>query len=358
MALRVTHVQIGNAGKKSVTQVASVRSERVSRAWRWCTRALVVLAGTVAASAAAWAVSTASAVAVGAESPTDARPGAAEHRWAEADRAFDGMRDAADEHAQAVRQRAERAADAVRAASVSHRPAPGTPAESGPATDEGTESSPAPLAGDAATSGRTDAGGQARELVEGPIHDRCGDALEFLSRIIGSPDDDIDSVGGGFDDSAWRDRLEQWFHPDVDDIIDVPDDSVEFPVLPVTLPAPDDRPASASGAVTTDTTQAAPESVISVNESGTSSRGASHSPQRDTHDLPSNGIPMRMPAGAPTAPFGPASGHAGHGNTDGSTIAATFGSGNAMAARLAGMALSGTSRVPFEPGRQPGVTPD
>ncbi len=259
------------------------------------------------------------------------------------------MGDLADDPSEYVHDRVERAAKAMRTGDESHQPSSGAPAAAGAANKAVRSAGDLQGGGDA--SGR-DAAQNPHDRIGRAISDRCADSLSLIERIFGSPDDEP-AIRDSFDDSEWRDRLERWFNPDFDEIVP---DGVDAPALPDTVPAPADNPGAAPGAVDTDTAKVAPDSVISVDDGGIGSRGT---PQRDaTTDLPSNGIPMQMPAGAPVAPSAPNSGHAGHGNADGAALAATFGSGNAMDARSADMAACGTSQVPLEPGRQPGVTPD
>lgn len=319
---------------------ASVRSERGRRARRWCTRAILVLGGTVVGTAAAWAVSTTNASAAPSDSSDRSGSAAAEHRSESADRALEFMNDPA----HFLRKGAEEAADSLRTGNEPHPVASGAESDSDTAADVVSSIDEADEITDVEQV-REDATGSDGESVDESFTDRCAETMSVLEGLLGSSDENP------LEDTEWGDRISEWFGPQ--DIIELPGSPIAIPGLPGTLPA-DDAPATAPGLAT----EFAGLSPVSVTESGTSSRTTSDDVRDVTSELPSGGMPLRLPMGAPTAPFSQNGGHAGHGNADGSTVGATFASGNAVFASLADTALTGTDRVPFEPGRQPGVTPD
>lgn len=334
-----------------MTQVAPGRPERVSRARRWCSRALLVIGGSVIATAAAWSVSTASAIADQDNSGSrNDNHTASQHRSANADDALSRARDFASDPAQFLHAGAESAAEAIRTGGEPHQ-ADDAASQNGSSPDKDGTSSPGTVGALAETVGTVeDDGAEARDLAQNSVMESCGGSSALIKRLLGADQE------SPFEDSGWEDRFQEWFEPGFDDIISVPENSLDVPGLPNKLPAPADRPASAPNAAAGHS-GALPVALDSTQDDDTS-RGMSDNDSREfIPELPSNGIPLQMP-GAPAAPSVPNSGHAGHGNADGSTVGATFGLGNALDALMADTALVGTSRVPVEPGRQPGVTPD
>lgn len=180
--------------------------------------------------------------------------------------------------------------------------------------------------------------------------DACaGRALSLLESLIGSPENPFEDNP---EYQEWRERIEDWFHPG--DVL--PENPIDGPGV---LPAPADwtdvpgAEPTGGGTVVSDGADGA---TIGVSDSGTSARGTPFG-ALNTPDFPS-GVPTGMPAGALLAPPAPGSGSAGPGQGDGSPMAATFNSGSALNGLLAAMVPSGACNAPFEPGHQPGVTPD
>lgn len=332
-----------------MTQVAPGRSERVSRARRWCSRAVLVIGGAVVGTAAAWAVSTASAGADQADAGSrNENRTAAQHRSEKAEDALSRARDLAGDPAHLLRKGAERASEALGTGGEPHLV--GNTGQRGDSAQDDESPSPGSaedlvdVVGDAEETAT-----QSGDRVQNSFMESCEGALAVFEAVPGSGEQNP------FEGADWQDRFEDWFASGLDDIVEIPENPVGVPLLPGTLSAPSDHlaslPGTAAGSAGT-----VPATVDAVQRDGTS-RGFSDDAREFIPELPSNGIPLQMP-GAPAAPSAPNSGHAGHGNADGSTVGATFGSGSALDAESADMALVGTSRVPFEPGRQPGVTPD
>lgn len=327
-----------------MAQVASAETKRGSRARRWCARAVLVVGGTVLGTAAAWAVSTAGASAH-TTSSDDSRSVVSEHRSGESDRPLASARDFMNDPAHFLREGAEAAVDEMRTGDEPHKTTPENGADAGTAEVREALSSLEPADGDA-DSGDADAN-QARQVVEESAARVCAETASLFEGLLAGSDDDA------FDKDQWKHRLEEWFAPGFEDIVEMPE-APGVPGLPGAA-----APAAPSTFVPGPAADAAAPVSTPVTERGTSERDASLDAVRHTSpELPSDGTPLQLPLGAPTAPFTQNGGHAGHGNADGSTVGATFASGNAPSALPVDAALCGTDRVPFEPGRQPGVTPD
>lgn len=242
-----------------------------------------------------------------------------------------------------LRKGAEEAADSLRTGSEPHPVSPEAESDSDTAADVVSSIDEADEITDVEQA-REDAPGSADGFADESFADRCAETMSVFEGLLGSSDENP------LEDSEWGDRISEWFGPQ--DIFELPGSPIAIPGLPGTLPAY--GPPAAPGLAT----EFAGLAPVSATENGTSSRTTPDDVRDITSELPSDGMPLQLPMGAPTAPFSQNGGHAGHGNADGSTVGATFASGNAVFAGLADTALTGTDRVPFEPGCQPGVTPD
>ncbi|MQA63779.1 MAG: hypothetical protein GEU86_20450 [Actinophytocola sp.] len=323
--------------------MATAKSEHAQRARRWASRALLVLGGALAGSAAVWAVSTGTATAASLESD-------------------DSLSHSAERMQQWVADGEAAAGATVDRVEKTLRADDGNKSDSGSEADAKKDTDePA-----ATESGQADGGA----VFPGIGAEAARGAATHLSALIGglvggdcdqgrgaAPVDDVDSE---VDDL--RTRFEAWFSGELDDVVaELPTD--DFEVVDE-LPAPFGPPASgaAGAADVTDTVDVERAGHLTGVATDHSQHAASDddASARDggNQNFPSDGIPVRMPAGSPAAPSIPGTGLAGAGNTDGAPLAITHGSGNTLCAAMANKVLSGAYVAPVEPGRQPGVTPD
>lgn len=348
--------------------VATAKQERASRARRWCLRVLTVVGGSIAASVAAWAMTTAVA---SAEHDSD------DNSW------FGGSRvvkvgDVVADGKDAVRDGTHRVDDGVDRVHDALR----TNNEPGPAADD---KGGKPGRGDAEDADdTTNTGGDNADGADGStsLH-QTADSLgvsnhmhataDCIAQMLGDlfaldyqqPDRGDLGLDGTLNDAAHlnnlRDELNDWFHPAADDVLPGLPGGIAEGAAPMPMPAPS-VPAGVGGSVADNpfladdvAEHAAP---ILAAAGGSMDNAADTVAASDVTDSPSDGSPLRLPAGAPAAPSAPANGGATGGHADGSPFAVTSGSGLALIAALATKALTGASVAPFEPGRQPGVTPD
>lgn len=317
--------------------MASAKQLRGHRARRWCTRALVVIGGAVAGTVAAWALSTTGAAAD--ES---------------GDRSWPRASELTEEAREALKSGAERAADELRGhvdLDGASEPSSKKPADD--ADDEANRDS------HRKRWSRDDAESNLNEIAGRPL-DGVGALLE---RLLGSDYYQPPEQGKNPFDcdgefaTEFCDRLDGWFNPgDVEDIVgELPDIDPENPDTPAPgVPAIGDG----TDAERADSTGRDGLPSIGAGDSGTSERGSPANWVLAATDFPGDGIPMRMPTGAPAAPSTAGAGTAGASHADGSPQVITSILGRASTAETACEANTGATAAPVEPGRQPGVTPD
>lgn len=320
--------------------MASAKPLRDHRARRWCTRAFIVLGGAVAGTVAAWALSTTGAAAA------DERD----------DRSWPRATELAAQTRKAIESGAERVGDELR----SQGKPDGAKEPTGQKPD-----------GDADTDAGSDADANRDPLherwshddVESSLRETSGESLDgvsgLLERLLGSeyrpPEHGENPFGCDGEFAAeFCDRIDDWFDPD-DVVGELPDVDPESP--DATGPG---GPSSSEGtdAVRADTAGLGGPRVTGADESGTSERGSPAGWTLAATDFPGDGIPSRMPTGAPVAPSTAGAGTAGASHADGSPQVITSILGRASAAATACEANTGAAAAPVEPGRQPGVTPD
>lgn len=353
--------------KDPVNSVATVKQERASRARRWCLRALTVVGGSIAASVAAWAMTTAAASA-GHDSD--------DNSWLGGGKLIK-VDDVVSEGKQAVRDGVHRVDDGVGRVQDALR----TNNEPGPAEDAENDDKHGKPGRDNADNAADDTG-NADAHGSSSVHQATAalglnDDMHATADGIAAMLDGLFSLDyqhpgrgdlgldGALDDAGHlndlRDKLDSWFRPAADDVLPELPGGITDGAAPMPMPAPS-VPAGVGGSVSdnpflADSTieQAAP---IVAAAGGSVDRDADGAAVSDVTDSPSDGSPLRLPAGAPAAPSAPANGGATGGHADGSQFAVTSGSGLALIAASATKALTGAYVAPFEPGRQPGVTPD
>lgn len=318
--------------------MASAKQLRGHRARRWCTRALVVVGGAVAGTVAAWALSTTGAAA-------DDESG---------DRSWPRASELTEEAREALKSGVERAADELRGHAEQN---------------DGNEPSSKKPADEADDEANRDSHRKrwSRDDVESNLNEIDGQSLDgvgaLFERLLGSDYYQPPEQGknpfdcdGDFA-TEFCDRLEGWFNPgDVGDIVDeLPDVDPENPDTPAPgVPAIGDG----TDAERADSTGRDDLPAIGAGDSGTSERGSPANWVLAATDFPGDGIPMRVPTGAPVAPSTAGAGTAGASHADGSPQVITSILGRASAATTACEANTGAAAAPVEPGRQPGVTPD
>lgn len=319
-----------------MARTTSAKSERGHRARRWCSRALFAFGGAVAGTAAAWAFSAGAAGAAQADEwswSTESRP--------VADVAIDSIKHTASDATAQVRDEAGRITDTLH-----------TGDESGPAEDTRDDGAVDDSDGTGSTNDQVaERAESAADTATGAFDSCVGSFVGVLEELEGSPEDPFES-----NPEEWRERLDDLFSPG-----QLPESPIDGPDL---LPAPIERPTTpgvdAPGMTTDtiDTADIAEGALIGVIDSGTSSRGTPVVDPLAAPVVPGGGIPMPLPAGAPSVPSAPGSGSAGAGHADGSPLGTTLGSDRALDALLAALVRSGVHAAPMQLGRQPGVTPD
>ncbi len=346
--------------------VATAKQERASRARRWCLRVLTVVGGSIAASVAAWAMTTAVA---------SAEHGSDDNSW------FGGSRlvkvdDVVADGKQAVRDGmhpvddgVDRVHDALR---TNNEPGPAEDDEGKPGRENADDSDDTTTAvGDNADAahGSSSAHQTAGSLgLSNHMHATADGIAQMLGDLFAldyqQPGRDDLGLDGTLNDAHFnnlRDKLNNWFHPAADDVLPGLPGGIAEGAAPMPMPAPS-VPAGVGGSVADNpfladdvAEHAAP---VLAAAGGSMDNAADTVAASDVTDSPSDGSPLRLPAGAPAAPSAPANGGATGGHADGSPFAVTSGSGFALIAASATKVLTGASVAPLEPGRQPGVTPD
>lgn len=330
----------GQIREDTVTPVATAKPEHAQRARRWCSRALLVLGGALAGSAAVWAVSTATATAAPLDSDeysltrsAEAAVGDTVDRVEKTLRGDDKGKDKSDSRPDAKDD---------------------TDDDESGTTEDGQDDGGVIAPGIGAEAGGCFPGATPLSaLIGGLVGADCAPGRGE------APVGDVESAD--LDDLSTR--FEQWFGGELNDVVaELPTD--DFRVVDE-LPAPFGPPASGAADVTdtVDVEQADAAGHVTgvatdLSQDAASDDDSSARSAGDNQNFPSDGIPLRMPAGSPAAPSIPGTGLAGAGNTDGAPLAITHGSGNTLSAAMANKVLSGAYVAPVEPGRQPGVTPD
>lgn len=324
-----------------MTLEATAKSERVYRARRWASRALFALGGAVAGTAAAWALAGGSAEA----SHLDFDYDSGAERSPISELVVHAVERPADNDL--VREGIDRATEALR---TGDRPAPADDSDDEESNSDDEQPAPIHDGAESAHQGADEAESFVRSCGE-----QTGSAIE---RLLGSPEDPFEE-NPNYDD--WQDQFEEWFDPNNigelpgQPIVELPENPIDGGVVPLPGSGPDvPAPGFTGGTVVADAAQVP---TVDVSDSGTSARGTPARSFRDS-DRPSGQAPAGIPAGIAVTPFAPGSGAAGSGHGDGSPMATTFDSGNALAALAAALVRSGAVNAPFEPGCQPGVTPD
>ncbi|WP_157361765.1 hypothetical protein [Haloechinothrix halophila] len=346
--------------------MAAVKQERASRARRWCLRALTVVGGSIAASVAAWAMTTATA---------SADHDSGDNSWlgggdlVKVDEVVSESKQALRDGVHRVDGGVDRVQDALR-----------TNNEPGPAKDDDKDGKPGREDADNAADDTDNAAAGAHGSSS--VHQATGalglnDHMHATADGIAAMLDGLFALdyqhpgrgdlglGGALDDAGHlndlRDKLDSWFRPAADDVLPALPGGITDGAAPMPMPAPS-VPAGVGGSVSdnpflTDSAIEQATPILSA-AGGSIDRAANAAAASDVTDSPSDGSPVRLPAGAPAAPSAPANGGATGGHADGSQFAVTSGSGLALIAASATKALTGASVAPVEPGRQPGVTPD
>ncbi|MPY98873.1 MAG: hypothetical protein GEU97_12910 [Actinophytocola sp.] len=345
--------------------VATAKQERASRVRRWCLRVLTVVGGAIAASVAAWAMTTAVA---SAEHDSD------DNSW------FGGSRlvkvnDVVTDGKQTVRNGMQGVDDGVNRVHDALR----TNNEPGPAADDkggkpDRENADDTTNVDAENADAADDSSSVHQTasslgLNGHMHATADGIAKMLGDLFAldyqQPGRDDLGLDGTLNDAAHfnklRDKLDNWLHPAADDVLPGLPGGIAEGAAPMPMPAPS-VPAGVGGSVADNSflaDDAAEQAAqILAAAGGSVDRDADTVAASDVNDSPSDGSPLRLPAGAPAAPSAPAHGGATGGHADGSPFAVTSGSGFALIAAAATKALTGAAAAPFEPGRQPGVTPD
>ncbi|MPY77249.1 MAG: hypothetical protein GEV04_01895 [Actinophytocola sp.] len=345
--------------------MATAKQERASRARRWCLRALTVVGGSIAASVAAWAMTTASA---SAEHDSDDNSWLSGPKLVKVDNVVADGEQTVRDGVHRVDENVDRVQNALRANN-----------EPGPADDDGTRGKHGkPGREDADDADSDDTAANGSSAVHQPanslgssdhLHATSDGLAEMLNGLFAldykQPGRGDLGLDGALNDAAHLNdlhgELDNLFRPAADDVLPSLPGGITDGAAPMPMPAPS-VPTGVGGSVSDnafladDTAERADQIMVAADRGV--DRAADVVAASDGTDSPSDGSPVRLPAGAPAAPTAPANGGATGGHADGSPLAVTFGSGFALIAASATKALSGATVALFEPGRQPGVTPD
>ncbi|GAA5106220.1 hypothetical protein [Haloechinothrix salitolerans] len=346
--------------------MASVKQERASRVRRWCLRTLTVVGGSIAASVAVWAMTTAAA---SADNDSDGDSWLGGSKLVEVSDVVAGGEQAVRDGVHRVDDGVDRVRDALR---TNNEPGPAEDGDGkGEPGREDIDNEDKDGAGDTAgTSNTASVDHVANSLgLNDHMHATADGIAEMLNGLFAldyqQPGRGDLGLDGALDDATHlddlREKLTGWFRPAADEVLPGLPGGIADGAAPLPMPAPS-VPAGVGGSVSDNpfladsaTAQAAP---ILAAAGGSADRDADVVAASDVTDSPSDGSPLRLPAGAPAAPSAPANGGATGGHADGSPFAVTSGSGLALTALSAAKALTGAAVAPVEPGRQPGVTPD
>jgi hypothetical protein len=345
-----------------VAGAAAAKREGAGRAGRWCSRALVVLGGAIAGTAAAWAVSSAAASADTEPATADLTP--------ITDAATGSLNDVTGAVAGSTGEAAGTAAHVWDEAAC-HAGAAELPTmaqDAGPrAGSAGGETAACAATGDDASrfSDEETAVG-ASHAVDGltdgalvhPVERGLGglehfmrkpqDARQVIDRTL-TPPREVPNVGA----AVW-----QFLHPRAqgDGLIQLP----RVPAgtdgrIPATSPA---APAANGPAVPAQATLAGIPASLQSMPTATPVDAQQGDASGDRDDAPAGTLPVRMPIAPPVAPSAPSGGPSAGGHFDGLLFGASAGSLAAVDNAVIGSVRPGLRFTPFEPGAQPGVTPD
>ncbi|MDV6011004.1 hypothetical protein [Haloechinothrix sp. LS1_15] len=354
-------------------EVTSAIAKRGMRVRRWCTRALVVLGGTIAGAAITVALSSASAEAAHESTQGEGTQPASSSEvvnWLDSDSDRD-LRDVGDDVRTWARSGVERVGDELRTGGEPHREShetrddgdpSGTSSDSGrEADDDGATEHPCPLGVTCADETDRASLAERGELTREAVEESVVRTSATVERVLDWPERAAERLGELDDESwsdSWSDALRDWFRPEIEDVLDVPEGAGDQRAQ--SKEDLDTRGSSGSEAhpIAEDTTGTARDGAPTVIESGDYAPRVADSLQGTTspelHDVTAQ-------------PAGGASGAGSHPTTGSASpvqvmdympLSTLLGFSKAVDAGKARGAVSGANQAPFAPGSQPGVTPD
>ncbi|WP_040405774.1 hypothetical protein [Amycolatopsis nigrescens] len=343
----------------------TANQRRTASAGRWCARALLVLGGALAGTAAAWSIVTASAVA---ETPDTFQ--VPEQSGTAADSGRTPVTDAVNG---SVGDLGRGVSDLAGAASLGAHEVSAPGHKAGPAVDDAPirhrEHQPI---GEIGQLGDVNAAERARDATRDfadhavirPVQRTLGaveqivrepsDAPQVIDRTL-TPPPEAKELG----EAVWK-----LFHPNGKDLVELPElprlpigqpgaPAMPSPVAPAPAPAADPLPAAPMGPVVDLTAK-----PRHIELPGGTERGSS----KDGHDSDGPSFPLPFsPGRAPLAPLSlptvPGGSNAG-GHCDASLFGIPAHAMSAVHSAATGTVRFGVRHLPLEPGAQPGVTPD
>ncbi|MBA0124005.1 hypothetical protein H0B56_00425 [Haloechinothrix sp. YIM 98757] len=340
-----------------MTEVASAIAKRGMRVRRWCTRALIVLGGTVAGTAAAWTISTASAESASLEQSGHSTVWTVEDDAVESD---GDLRDVGEKASSWTRSNLDRVADSLRTGGEPHEESSDAESEDASETDEhGADRGDSTVAGSAESIGSDRVTLRKRgERTQDRLEESLSMTADSIERLLLWQDDAAERFDRLDGSSDLPERFRDWFSPGVDDIADLPGGTSDQAEQSEDAAAVRDTDGDAaevvdeeSGAVRDDATSVIESGADSVPRDDDSVGAGASSALHEVmaHSSESGSAPSSVPA---TGSIGSAH------TVDHTPLTSILGFSKAADVVETHGATDGASRVPFEPGQQPGVTPD
>ncbi|SNR27589.1 hypothetical protein SAMN06265360_10191 [Haloechinothrix alba] len=341
-----------------MTEVASAIAKRGMRVRRWCTRALIVLGGTVVGTAAAWTISTASAESASLEQSGHSTVWTVEDDAADSD---GDLRDVGEKASSWTRSSLDRVADSLRTGGEPHEESSGAESEDASESDEdGADRGDSAVAGSAESTGSDGATLRKRgERTQDELEESLSTTADSIEGLLLWQDDAAERFDRLDGSSDLPERFRDWFRPGVDDIADLPGGTSDQAEQPENAPAVRDTDEDVAEIVDDDASGVVRDDATSVIESG------ADSVPRDDDSVGAGAGSALHEAMAHSSESGsapssvPATGSIGSAHTvDHTPLTSILGFSKAADVVETHGATDGASRVPFEPGQQPGVTPD